>query len=101
MVVAEVLSRLKADYDAAEELLAISDPVETPFKSRYEGRDKLTEMLETLAPEMESDSRARALTVHLLARIGTVDHEVEEWHKSQKTLEKALRLVHAQRVQHY
>ena len=34
MIAAEVFSRLKDDYDAAEELLAVSDPVETPFKSR-------------------------------------------------------------------
>ena len=93
MVVAEVLSRLKSDYDAAEELLAVSDPVETPFKSRYEGRDKLSEMVETLASYLESDSSARAMTVHLLARIGSVDHEVEEWHKCQETLERALALA--------
>ena len=57
--------------------------METPFKSRYEGRDKLTEMVETLKPFLESDLKARALTVHLLARIGSIDHEVEEWHKCQ------------------
>ena len=66
MVVAKVLSRLKSDYDAAEELLAASDPVENPFKSKYEGRDMLSKMAETLAPDLESDSRARAVTVHLL-----------------------------------
>ena len=64
-----------------------------PPLSRYEGRDKLSEMVETLAPHLESDSRARALTVHLLARIGSVDHEVEEWHKCQETLERALAMV--------
>ena len=93
MVAAKVLSRLKLDYDAAEELIAVSDPVETPFKSRYEARDLLSKMAETLAPDLETDSRARALTVHILARIGSIDHEVEEWHKSQKTLEKALALA--------
>ena len=93
MVAAEVLSRLKSDYDAAEELLAASDPVENPFKSRYEGRDMLLKIVEALAPDLESDLRARAMTVHLLARIGTIDHEVEEWHRCQETLERALALA--------
>ena len=50
-------------------------------------------MVETLKPHLESDLKARALTVHLLARIGSIDHEVEEWHKCQETLERALAMV--------
>ena len=57
------------------------------------GRDKLTSMVESLAPDLPADAKARALTVHLLARIGAVDHEVEEWHRSQGTLERALAMA--------
>jgi hypothetical protein len=43
--------------------------------------------------QTDSDDCARALSVHLLARVGGINHEVEELHEGQVTLEKALRLV--------
>ncbi len=95
MVAADVLSGLSADFDAAEELLKVSDPPETPFKSKYAAREKLQELVERLESLVEDseDVVARALTVHFLARIGSIDHDVEEPHECQVSLERALRLI--------
>lgn len=84
------LAELRRKYDKVEKLLAIEDPVETPYKSKYEARD----LLEELVGEFEKSEfdDANAISIHLLARLGSVDHDVEELTKSEIDLQKALEI---------
>ncbi len=76
-------------YAEVEGLLTKENPPETPYESKYKARDKMKALLEKCPDHPGGD----ALAVNILARLGAVDHEVEELHSSQEHLEKALKLA--------
>ncbi len=80
-------SSMVLEYEEAESLLSREDPPETPYESKYRAREKLKSLLERCADHPAGD----ALAVNLLARLGAVDHEVEELSCSQEDLERALK----------
>ncbi len=76
-----VISSTRARYAEVESLLAKDDPPETPFESKYKAREILRDLLDGSA--LRDHPSGDALAVNLLARLGAVDHEVEELHESQ------------------
>ncbi len=82
------LALLRTEYAEIESLLSRSDPPEAPYESKYAARERLRSLLERA---MERDNSA--LAVNLLARLGAVDHEVEELATSQEDLERALKMA--------
>jgi len=83
-----VLASFRADFREIERLLNVEDNSERPFDSKYQARKKLEEILVSL--NAFQGPKVDALRVNLLARLGNVDHDVEELSESQKHLEEAL-----------
>lgn len=72
-------------YQDVENLLLKDDPPEQPYSSRYKARDLLEEMLR-MSQDLSSNM-IKKLSIHILAKIGAIDQEVEELAKSQEHLE--------------
>ena len=79
------LVTIKEKLSNAEDLISKEGPEETPYVHKYEARDKLKEILDLIG-DGDHD-----LPVHIYARLGSVDHDVEELAQSQEDLERALR----------
>ena len=85
----EVLAKLKIGYEEAELNASNTDPPTEPYKSKYEARKKLQELI-SLADESGHGDDSKALMAHFLARLGSIDHEVEELAKSEEDLKASL-----------
>ncbi len=73
------MEELRGDIAQVASLLNKSDPPEKPFESKYEARV----ILESMRTKVSSyaaggNTLAKAISVHVLTRIGSIDHEVEE-----------------------
>ncbi|TRY63637.1 hypothetical protein TCAL_00816 [Tigriopus californicus] len=76
---------LYAKYQDVENLLLKDDPPEQPYNSRYKARELLEEMLR-MSQDLTA-SMIKKLSIHILAKLGAIDQEVEELAKSQEHLE--------------
>lgn len=99
----ENTDELVADYNAAlenvESLLSIVDPEETPYKSKYDARTKLDEIVnkceatKTVATLEKNQSVVNDMSIRIASlkvKLGSISYEVEEPHNAQTDLDAAL-----------
>ena len=86
----DLLPKFSKDHEEVNNLANIEDPPEKPYESKYKARELLEAMLKELEKADLEGTLSASIYVHLTARLGGIDHEVDEWAKSQKSLESGL-----------
>ena len=84
-------------YDQAETLLDINDPESEPYKSKYECRKRLDEIISVLHDQNENDNvtieHSNAIEASLYCLLGCINIEVQELAQGEKDLLASLSLL--------
>ena len=93
----EFQKELLEKYDQAEALLNITDPETEPYKSKYECRNSLKELISILElhdnNNQASIDHSNAVKSSLYCLLGCIDIEVQELAQGEKDLQHALNLL--------
>ena len=91
------MQKLLEKYEQAETLLGITDPESEPYKSKYECRKTLDELISLLHINNEKDNicieHSNAVEASLYCLLGCIDIEVQELAQGEKDLLASLKLL--------
>ena len=93
----EFQKELLEKYDQAESLLNVTDPESEPYKSKYECRNSLNEIISFLKQHDDSHhpciDHSNSVKSSLYCLLGCIDIEVQELAQGEKDLQQALLLL--------
>ncbi len=89
----EVLQKQKKEYEKARELEKAVSPKETPYKTKYEAREKLKNIINQLDSEQDHGDHCRSLIGGLYCAIGIIDIDVEELSEGDANLNKSIEIL--------
>lgn len=94
-----IFAEFVSEVEACDALCEVSDPVETPYKSKYEARDRLNHLCNKLEANKTVASLEKKKNViknlewriaALQVRLGSIAWDVEEPHSCQMELDHAV-----------